>query len=89
MVKVVWLDAHMSFAVTKGEVAPLLNVETVGWLTYDGPSFLNVSQEDSGSEWRGVTAIPRSLVVDIVPVRGTRPVRGARSEPDPHKDGHA
>lgn len=88
LVKVVWMDAHMEFAVHKGEIAPLLTVETVGWLTYDGPDFVNVAQEDSGAEWRSVTAIPRSWIQDIVPVRGTRPVRGARPEAQPHKDGH-
>lgn len=88
LVKVVWMDAQMLFVVNKGESAPLLEVETVGWLTHESPSHVNVSQEDSGQEWRGVTAIPRSCILDIVPVRGTRPVRGARTEPDPHKDGH-
>lgn len=88
LVKVVWMDAQMVFTVDKGEVAPLLQVETVGWLTHEGPGHVNVAQEDSGDEWRGVTAIPRSLILDVVPVRGTRPVRGAQAESDPKKDGH-
>jgi hypothetical protein len=87
LVKVVWMDAQMLFGVDKGEMAPLLRVETVGWLTHEGPGHVNVAQEDSGGEWRGVTAIPRSCILDIVPVRGTRPVRGARPESQPHRDG--
>jgi hypothetical protein len=88
LVKVVWEDACMEFSIKKGEHVTLTLVETVGWLTYADAKFVNVSQEDADADWRAVTAIPRSLILDIVPVRGTRPVRGARSQPDPHKDGH-
>ena len=88
MVKVVWEDACMEFSVKKGEHCTLTLVETVGWLTYECDKFLNVTAEDAHDDWRGVTAIPRALILDIVPVRGTRPTRGARSNPDPHKDGN-
>ena len=47
LVKVVWMDACMEFAVTKGEVVGLLKVETLGWLVHEGPEFLNVAPEPS------------------------------------------
>ena len=64
---VVWLDAYEESAVLKGGTVEPKEVATVGWLTRKG-KVLNVAAEDTGDYWRAVTAIPRSLVVRVVPL---------------------
>lgn len=67
LVIVTWLDPQSTPVIEKGEETGLATIRTVGWLTKRG-KILNVAAEDTGSHWRDVTSIPRSLVVRIVPL---------------------
>lgn len=84
LVALTWLDAHATGTTTTYEVHELphraLEVTTYGLLLRDDEAGVSIACEDcGGGTYRGVTFVPRSLIVrckPVTPVRQRRRTRG-------------
>jgi hypothetical protein len=91
LVRVCWLDSCMLHGqVDVPDLPTPSRLETVGWLSFEGPDHIVVSRDrspDPGSyTWRSSVAIPRSHIIGEIgflaevdrPVAGTHSPSGAR-----------
>jgi hypothetical protein len=79
LVRLRWLDAHVTASATY-ELHELphrgLEIITYGLLLRDDADGVSIASEDcGGGAYRGVTFVPRSLVVECKPVKPARSVR--------------
>lgn len=66
-----WHDAEMRFEVSKTDLLSLPEVTTYGKCIADSNEFLAVAAEELPNEiWRGVTLIPKSLIIGKPQVLG-------------------
>lgn len=81
LVSVRWMDAHgTATAVYEPHELPhkALEIVTYGLLLRDDEAGISIASEDCGAgTYRGVTFVPRALVIECKPIKGTRKRRGS------------
>ncbi len=75
-----WMDAHATAATTAYELHELPHkaseITTYGLLLRDDGAGISIATEDCGAGmYRGITFVPRSLVVEIKPIKRARKKR--------------
>lgn len=83
LVRLRWMDAHATAATTAYELHELphkaAEIVTYGLLLRDDADGISIATEDAGGGcYRGVTFVPRSLVLEVKPVVK---VRAKRQQP--------
>lgn len=81
-----WMDAHATATATY-EIHELphkaIEIETYGLLLREDEAGISIANEDCGAgTYRGVTFVPRSLVLSIKPVKRPRKKKPADVVPD-------